>query len=293
MRIPWGAMMNISKWIAITAGGLALAIFAGVILARQSGPSPHAYQSSESDLGAARNLDELVSWAKVVVVAELQSVSKEEVGLVSPVDGQVHSIRTDQVIRFKVLDPLKSDRSLDEELVVRSGFSTRSWEEDPARARTEQFGSVPFAPGNRYVLFLTKFSETTGDALGLAGPVAAARLDGDRLAFLISPELARTSDVQPPLLSASPALQEVRLAIAEPKPTATLPAVDPNAPALRFGAGIENLVQGLDAVSSRAELEALLKSNGLGVGDIDDEGVCNKVQLIVRSAGWDYDLGCQ
>ena len=130
--------MNISKWIAITAGGLALAIFAGVILARQSGPSPHAYQSSESDLGAARNLDELVSWAKVVVVAELQSVSKEEVGLVSPVDGQVHSIRTDQVIRFKVLEPLKSDRSLDEELVVRSGFSTRSWEEDPARARTEQ-----------------------------------------------------------------------------------------------------------------------------------------------------------
>lgn len=285
-------MMNISKWIAITAGGLALAILAGAILARQSGSAPPAYQSSESDLGAARDLDELLSWSKVVVIADLQSVSEAEVGLVSPVDGRVHSIRTDQVFQFKVLESLKSDRSLATELVVRSGLSTRSWEEDPARVRTEQFGSVPFAPGNRYVLFLTKFSESTGDALGLAGPVAAARLDGDRLTFLISPELAKTSEAQPPLLSASPALDEVRVAIAEPKPTETIPAVDPNAPALRFGAGIENLVQGIDGVGSQAELEALLNGNGLGRGHIDDSGVCNKVQLILRSSEWDYDLAC-
>ena len=166
------------------------------------------------EFGAAQNLDQLLDRSQVVVVGELVSQREEEVPQVSPVDGKVHSSRTDRVSTFRVLQRLKPDGLAEEIVEVRASVELRSWKSYESDATRQNFSVVSLSRGDNYLLFLRRFSETTGDVLGPASSVAVAHVaEGGDLRFLVADGIHRSAAVSP-LLVEEMSLDEVIAALA-------------------------------------------------------------------------------
>jgi len=272
--------------------GTVVAVVLGASIGLRRDDQAANWVDSESDPGAAANLDELVAWSSVIATGEYVGETVENVDLSSPVDGKVYSRRVDRVMRFKPTSVLKTDREVRDELLVRSAVSLMTWEASPDAARTQEFGVIPLERGRVYALFLTRFSESTGDDLGLAGPIAIADVDGERLHFLAPDALLESEAPEPPLLSSRPNINELPAAIANPKPTVAPPKLDPNSPAAVYGERLTMLADGLHVAGSRAEVDLLLNHLGLGPGQVNDRTVCRKVEAALDASGWATDLGC-
>jgi hypothetical protein len=150
----------------------------------------------------------------VVVVGEFVSQREEEVSQVSPLDGKVYSSRTDRVSTFRVLQRLKPDGLAEEIVEVRASVKLRSWKSDESDATTQNFSVVSLSRGDNYLLFLRRFSETTGDVLGPASSVAVAHVaEGGDLRFLVADGIHRSGAVSP-LLVEEMSLDELIAALA-------------------------------------------------------------------------------
>jgi hypothetical protein len=271
---------------------LLVAAVGGVTLARLAADNPREVTSSESDLGAARDLDQLVAWSKVVAVADFVEMRQEEVPIASPVDGKIHSVRTDSIAVFEPIEVLKSDRYVGSLIEFRIANSVRTRASVDAEFDVEVLGELEFVKGQSYALFLATFSSTTGDDLGPSGPVAIAKLASNRLEFMLSASAVDKEQRLSGLLATRPSMTDVRAAVNNPSPTQTAPSLGNGTEAIVFGARISRVAEDLGAVTSRGDLDRLLRTNGLTPGTIPDPVICEKAEAVLASAGWETDLLC-
>lgn len=279
--------------ITVLVGLMSLVATLGAGLGRWTANDAAPVSDSESDLGAARTIDELVSWSCHVAIATLVSVRTEDVPLVSPVDGTIRGHRTDQVYSFSPIRILKGEPG--QLLSTVRSASEIHFEDEDGTPSIDRFGDLKLVEGRQYVLFLTMFSATTGSDLGFAGPIGVAEVDvaTARLAFLTSSlEDTPGSEPPPPLLAQQLTVSDVEAAIREPKPPHDDNPPSNEGTSAAYANAVGALIEGLQKADDDSDVDALLKETGLEPGSIADGGVCRKVQGILSAHGHTRDLRC-
>lgn len=285
-------MSNGMFWV-LAGAGAAVAIAAGIgVNSLRTNDRGAAWVDSDTDLGAAQTLEELLGWSTVVVTAEYLGESDERVDLASPVDGLIYSYRVDRVMQFRTSSVLRAEQPVGDSLTVRAARSITTWDEDPEQKRTQEFGGPALEQGQEYALFLTRFSETTGTALGTAGPIAIAEIAEGRLRFLPAESSGVDGDMAPPLLKTHPSIAEVAALAANPPQPREWPTVDPSSSAMVYGERLTSLADGLQQARASSEVDALLADLRLGPGQIGDRTICQKVEVALATSGWPRDLKC-
>jgi hypothetical protein len=293
----------------VVALSLLCAVVVGATLAwATAGRGTNQTSFTDSDLAVPETLRAVVEGSPVIVRGTLVNERVQVTELRSPVTGQVAGERTELVRTFEIGDVLRGDVANGEALDVLATTAMKTWGENRERQRAWEVEFVAMERGRDYVLFLTTFSEETGEALGLNGAVSVALVDGDRLVFLLTDEyreaakdagfdqpgvagLQGSFDVVMSELRDLVASVPYRHAATEPEPTevARISAIQAQQ---AIAVGVWQQAMAGD-FRSPLEIEARMAELGFDPTALgDDPLACEGVERLFSDLGFVVDLGC-
>lgn len=190
-------MNSIIKWSLATTSLVAVGVLIGYAVIGFTGGTSSTATTREF----VSTAEERIRSAPLIVRAEYIDSTIHSRPILSPVDNEVHGTLTEKFDQYRVLEVINGDYDKADPLFVNDTVNIAR-ERSNGSVENTDVGQVASKKGTEYVLFLRSRAriESDPDQFGplrwnVASPPGIATLDGDRLKFILPPDVKESLNV--------------------------------------------------------------------------------------------------